>query len=111
MAMTIRDAGVVTNPEAGPVKPLACANLAAAGVWENITPPQVPIGAGGVGVPNVVVNPLAPGELYICTDHKGIFKSSDCGSVVDQDQHRAQRVPPSTREPRGCSSSIPSRPT
>jgi len=80
MATTSMDAGVVGNPEAGPVKPLACANLAAAGVWEKITPPQVPIGAGGVGVPNVVVNPLAPGELYICTDHKGIFKSSDCGA-------------------------------
>ena len=94
-------AGFVGNPEAGPVKPLACANLAAAGVWENITPPQVPIGAGGVGVPNVVVNPLAPGELYICTDHKGIFNPAGRGlalaDLVAVDDQQSAPEPASSR--------------
>jgi hypothetical protein len=74
------DGGVVSNPDAGPVKPLPCTGVGTAGVWEDITPPQVPIGANGSGVPNVVTNPLSPGELYVCTYQKGIYKSSDCGA-------------------------------
>jgi hypothetical protein len=74
------EGGAMGNPEAGPVKPLPCASVAAPGVWENVTPPQVPLGANGSGVPNVVANPLSPGELFICTYKKGIYKSSDCGA-------------------------------
>jgi photosystem II stability/assembly factor-like uncharacterized protein len=51
-------------------------------MWENITPPQVPIGgANNLGVVNVVANPLAPGEIFVASNQKGIFKSSDCGST------------------------------
>jgi hypothetical protein len=76
--------GTQTNPDAGPVLPLPCPttnDAGAVGVWENVTPPQVHIGANGTGVPNVVVNPLSPGELYVSTYQQGFYKSSDCGST------------------------------
>jgi hypothetical protein len=78
--VTKSDAGVVGNPDAGPIKPLPCANVANAGVWESITPPGMDLGPSGVGVPNVMTNPITPGEVFIGTSKRGILKSSDCGA-------------------------------
>jgi hypothetical protein len=65
------------------VVPLPCpvSGDAAGGVWEAISPPQVTLDASNAGIPNVLTNPLAPGELYVSTYQQGIYKSSDCGST------------------------------
>jgi hypothetical protein len=65
------------------VTPLPCsvADAGPKGVWQSISPPQIPIGSNNSGVPNVVANPLSPGEIYISTYQQGIYKSSDCGAT------------------------------
>jgi photosystem II stability/assembly factor-like uncharacterized protein len=61
----------------------ACSNsdagLGKVGVWENITPP----GALGhmYGTHAVIVNPQDPTNIYVGTDHEGLFKSTDCGAT------------------------------
>ena len=59
-----------------------CQALAAAGVWENITPPvtmlpgAAPCPYGGA----FVENPRDPTMLYVGSCNQGIWKTTDCGA-------------------------------
>jgi hypothetical protein len=61
----------------------ACDHLAAAGTWQNITPPVAmlhgvaPCPYGG----DFVMNPLDPSMLYVGTCNEGVWKTTDCGST------------------------------
>jgi len=61
----------------------ACDALAAAGVWEEITPPVAPL-HGIMPCPyggEFVMNPLDPSVLYVGSCNEGIWKTTDCGST------------------------------
>jgi hypothetical protein len=60
----------------------ACDQLPAAGVWEEITPPVMPI-EGNAPCPYggaFVMDPEDPTTLYVGSCNQGIWKSSDCGA-------------------------------
>jgi hypothetical protein len=66
----------------------SCTGLGAVGAWENITPPsiQIPPPACGsqpcnYGTQAILVNPLDTTNIYVGGDHKGFFKSTDCGAT------------------------------
>jgi len=51
------------------------------GVWENVTPSEVPLlSPNSTGVWSVVVSPSNPSIVYLGTYQKGIFRSTDCGA-------------------------------
>lgn len=61
----------------------ACDGLAAPGVWQEITPPEVK--AGFDTLPNAgafafAVDPVNSGTLYLGTIQQKIWKSTDCGA-------------------------------
>jgi photosystem II stability/assembly factor-like uncharacterized protein len=57
-----------------------CDGLAAPGVWQSITPPDV-IGPGTFGTSAFAVDPLNAGTVYLGTDSgHGIWKTTDCGA-------------------------------
>jgi hypothetical protein len=60
----------------------ACDELPAEGVWEEITPPVMPL-AGNEPCPYggaFVMDPQDPTTLYVGSCNQGIWKSSDCGA-------------------------------
>lgn len=59
-----------------------CANLPAAGTWENISPLVTPPGNtnGKNYSESIVVDPFDAATVYWGSGYGGIFKSSDCGS-------------------------------
>jgi hypothetical protein len=76
----------------------ACDALGAVGVWENVTPPQIPIvtdnpignfGNGSAGMTSVKVDPNDAAIVYAMGGHQtccgsgsdGLFKSTDCGAT------------------------------
>ena len=76
----------------------ACNALGALGVWQNITPPQIPIvtdspignfSNGSEGMTSVKVDPRDPATVYAAGGHQtccgtgsdGLFKSVDCGAT------------------------------
>jgi hypothetical protein len=71
-----------STPKAPPVAVGACDQLAASGMWENITPPVTPLHDitpcpyGG----DLVMNPLNPATLYVGSCNEGIWKTTNCGS-------------------------------
>jgi hypothetical protein len=62
-----------------------CANLPAAGRWENISVPGTGAGDEGVFSKNfseaLVVDPFDPATVWLNIGYKGVFKSSDCGAT------------------------------
>jgi hypothetical protein len=56
----------------------ACNNLGAIDHFDDITPPGSTANLSGVAT--VVVDPIHAGTLYVGTDHRGIFKSTNCGA-------------------------------
>jgi len=60
-----------------------CANLPAAGKWENISPVTATIGDGsGQNFSEaVVVDPFDPATVWFGTGFAGVFKSTDCGAT------------------------------
>jgi hypothetical protein len=63
----------------------ACpSGVGAVGQWENITPPQLQIGANDVGIVSVAVDPHNPSVVFTsgtCSSGSGIYKSTDCGAT------------------------------
>jgi hypothetical protein len=64
----------------------ACSDLADAGTWEDITPPQVKAqlpgpGSCTFGTGSFVLDWSASGTIYLGTCNMGIWKSTDCGST------------------------------
>jgi hypothetical protein len=67
-----------------------CSDLADAGTWEQVTPPEVaaqlpPRGNGGpgdctYGTGSFVVDPTNPAVVYLGTCQMGIWKTTDCGA-------------------------------
>ena len=59
-----------------------CSHLAAAGKWENVTPPvkelpgNAPCPYGGA----FVMNPQDPATVYVGSCNEGLWKSTDCGA-------------------------------
>jgi hypothetical protein len=70
-----------------PVQISDCSELAASGVFEDITPPEVKAGIGeqsATGNPQggpfaIAVDPVNQGTYYLGTEHQGVWKSTDCG--------------------------------
>jgi hypothetical protein len=57
----------------------------AVGVWENVTPPEIPLnGNAGVncdyGTLSVAVNPQVPTTVYLASCERGLFKSVNSGA-------------------------------
>ena len=48
------------------------------GTWRNVTPPAFAIGDGN-GAGSAVVDPARPSDIYVGTDHRGTFRSTDYG--------------------------------
>jgi hypothetical protein len=63
-----------------PHMPGECNELAEVGVWENITPPDVPLENGNHAASRFVVNPQNTAILYLGTNRYGIHKTTDCGA-------------------------------
>lgn len=67
----------------------SCNELASAGVFEDITPPEVKAGLGEVsptgdlrdGPFSLEVDPIHHGVYYVGTHHQGLWKTADCGST------------------------------
>src|SRR6478609_3876405 len=67
----------------------ACDGLAAAGVFEEITPPMVKAGIGSKTTDNqtkggpfaMAVDPVNLGTVYSGTLFQGVWKSTDCGAT------------------------------
>ena len=63
----------------------ACNDLAATGVFEEITPPEVKAGIGvvrdGGGTFAIAVDPVNQGTLYAGTMFSKVWKSVDCGAT------------------------------
>lgn len=61
-----------------------CAGLAAEGVFEEITPPEVKAGIGvvqdGGGTFAIAVDPVNQGTIYVGTMYQKVWKSTDCGA-------------------------------
>lgn len=58
-----------------------CDDLGPKDTFEDITPPGVlPVIDDELGVVQVRVDPVHTGTLYAGTDHRGLFKSTDCGA-------------------------------
>jgi hypothetical protein len=57
-----------------------CNGLAAAGQWENITPPGITLQAPYKGTIATLLDPQNSGTLYSTTYASGILKSTDCGA-------------------------------
>ena len=55
-----------------------CNNLGAVDHFDDVTPPGST--ANPSGVATVVVDPIHAGTLYVGTDKRGIFKSTNCGA-------------------------------
>jgi hypothetical protein len=80
------DGGIPMTP---PTKVNACDSLAAAGVFEEITPPAVKAGIGSKTTDNqtkggpfaMVVDPVNLGTVYSGTLFQGVWKSTDCGAT------------------------------
>lgn len=71
--------------EGGPPPVLgACDGLAAAGTFEDITPPEVEAGFGvvqdGGGAFAFAVDPVNQGTVYLGTVRQKVWKSTDCGA-------------------------------
>lgn len=62
-----------------------CSGLGAAGVFEDITPPEVKAGMStaqdGGGTFALAVDPVNQGTLYVGTLHQKVWKSTDCGAT------------------------------
>jgi len=66
----------------------ACDGLAAPGVFEEITPPEVKLGIGQKTAANatkggtfaMAVDPVNQGTVYAGTLHQGLWKTTDCGA-------------------------------
>jgi hypothetical protein len=60
------------------------ADDAAAGTWENITPPGVQLeeldGQRIYGTQAVLINPQDTANVYVGVEKQGLFKSNDCGA-------------------------------
>jgi hypothetical protein len=75
-------------PNLPPTKVNACDGLAADGVFEEITPPEVKAGIGMKTTDNqmkggpfaMAVDPINQGTVYAGTLFQGVWKSSDCGA-------------------------------
>jgi hypothetical protein len=52
-------------------------NLEPVDEWKNVTPPVT----NGLGVLEVLVDPLHPGTVYTSVDKRGIYKSTNCGDT------------------------------
>jgi len=83
------NSGGLTSTGGGPlVKVNPCDGLAAAGVFEEITPPAVKAGIGSKTSDNqtkggpfaMAVDPVNQGTLYAGTLFQGVWKSIDCGA-------------------------------
>jgi hypothetical protein len=59
----------------------SCTGLAAAGQWENISPPGLTTMAPYTGALMVVPDPTTSGTVYVGTSKNGMFKSTDCGAT------------------------------
>jgi hypothetical protein len=61
-----------------------CTGLAAEGVFEDITPPEVKAGFGtgkdGGGAFAIAVDPVNQGTVYVGTVFQKVWKSTDCGA-------------------------------
>ena len=57
----------------------SCTGLQAVNQFENITPPEVDLSDNGVT--QVVLDSIHAGTLYMGTDKKGLFKSTNCGAT------------------------------
>jgi hypothetical protein len=68
-----------TPPQDGPGD---CSHLLSASQFENVTPKDARSNA--VSVLQVKVDPLHSGTVYVATDQRGLFKSSDCGKSWDK---------------------------
>jgi hypothetical protein len=80
--------GVGGGAGTSPVQIADCDDLAAPGVFEDITPAEV---KAGIGEPSVTGNPQGgpfaiavdpgnSGTYYLGTEHQGVWKTTDCGS-------------------------------
>lgn len=71
-----------------PTKVSDCSNLPAAGVFEEITPPEVKTGIGAKNESNqtnggpfaMAVDPVNLGTVYSGTLFQGVWKTTDCGA-------------------------------
>jgi hypothetical protein len=80
------DGGMVQQPKPPPPRVNDCNGLAAEGVFEEITPPEVTAGLattdeGGGGTFAMAVDQINQGTLYVGTRTLGVWKSTDCGST------------------------------
>ncbi|HEV8244951.1 MAG TPA: hypothetical protein VGP93_04255 [Polyangiaceae bacterium] len=57
-----------------------CEGLGAVDEWQFITPSQVDAGSE-YGVTQVLTDPIHAGTVYVGTDKRGVFKSTDCGAT------------------------------
>jgi hypothetical protein len=57
----------------------ACNGLGAVDHFEDITPPQAI--QSGNGITNVLADPVHAGTVLVGTDHRGLLKTTDCGST------------------------------
>jgi hypothetical protein len=77
------DSGPVSAPLVPKVQD--CAGLAAEGVFEEITPPQVKaaivVGKDEGGTFAIAVDPVNQGTLYVGTRYAKVWKSVDCGAT------------------------------
>jgi photosystem II stability/assembly factor-like uncharacterized protein len=61
------------------VIPGACDGLGAIDHFEDITPPGADL--SNAGITSVQLDPVHPGTLFVGTDHRGLFKSTNCGAT------------------------------
>jgi len=84
-------AGMRSNPKPPLPQVAACDNLPAAGVFEEITPPDVRAGIGSKTTDNqtkggtfaMAVDQVNQGTVYAGTLFQGVWKTSDCGANWD----------------------------
>lgn len=83
------EAGGEAGAAGSPPEVETCRALAAAGVFEDITPPEVKAGLGEEtatgdlqgGPFSLEIDPVNHGTYYVGTHHQGLWKSTDCGST------------------------------
>jgi hypothetical protein len=86
---TDRGADAGGEPTPPPPKVSACDGLAADGVFEEITPPEVKAGIGTKTTDNqtkggtfaIAVDPVNQGTIYAGTLFQKVWKSTDCGAT------------------------------
>jgi photosystem II stability/assembly factor-like uncharacterized protein len=68
------------QPSSPPPKVGNCASLAAEGIFEEITPPDVRASTKGASFA-IAVDPANPGTVYIGTSYAKLWKTIDCGAT------------------------------